>query len=275
MSSDTTSFPYLHGFNQEEQDRLYRQAEFGEQSVYRDVDFSTCKSVIEVGSGVGAQSAILLRRFPKIDLTCVDASEVQIQVAENHLSQLSYAKDRYKILQMDAQSLDLDGGQFDGAFLCWILEHVADPLRVLSEVRRVLRPGGRIYVTEVMNSTFFLDPYCPNMWKYWMAFNDYQYDGAGDPFIGAKMGSLLNSVGFRKVRTKVRTWHFDARQPEKRRQAIAYWKELLLSAAGQLIEQKYTTEEVVDGMKKEMRSVQSNPNAVFLYSFMQATAQVG
>ncbi len=266
-------FPYLHGFNKEEQERLYRQADFGEQSIYRDIDFSNCKSLLEVGSGVGAQSAILLRRFPKVQLTCIDASPTQIEAAKNHLAQLSYSKGRYEILQMDAQNMDFEGAQFDGAFLCWILEHVPDPLRVLSEVRRVLRPGGRVFISEVMNSTFFLDPYSPCTWKYWMAFNDYQYDGAGDPFVGAKLGNLLTSVGFKNVRTKVKTWHFDSRQPQRRRQVISYWKDLLLSAADQLIEKKYTTEEVVEGMERELRSIQSNPNAVFLYSFMQATAQ--
>ena len=52
-----------------------------------------------------------------------------------------------------------------------------------------------MYITEVMNSSFFLDPYSPNVWRYWMAFNDFQYDHGGDPFVGAKLGNLLLAGG--------------------------------------------------------------------------------
>ena len=267
-----TQFPYMHGFNEHEQNRLRHQAEFLEYAIYQDIDFSTCPQILEVGCGVGAQTEILLRRFPKISITGIDMSDAQLATCKKFLASLPIAKDRFQVMKMDAQAMDFEGGKFDGAFLCWILEHVPEPARVLSEVRRVLKPGGRVYVTEVMNSTFFLDPYSPNVWKYWMGFNDYQYDGAGDPFIGAKLGNLLMAAGFRRVQTNIKTMHLDNREPEKRRQTIAYWRDLLLSASEQLIEAKYTTREVVDGMTKELQAIEKNPNAVFMYSFMQASA---
>ena len=55
---------------------------------------------------------------------------------------------------------------------------------------------------------------------------------------------------------------------------IAYWEELLLSAADQLIDAGRVTVEVVDTMRKEMHLVQDDPNAVFFYSFVQARAVV-
>ncbi len=168
--------------------------------------------------------------------------------------------------------MDFEARSFDGAFLCWILEHVPDPLQILNEVRRVLRPGGVVYITEVINSSFFLDPYSPNLWKYWMAFNDYQFEGAGDPFVGAKLGNFLSKVGFQRIQTEVITWHLDNRQPEKRRKIIAYWADLLMSASDQLIKAGYVTQEVVDLGMEEMQKAQKNPDAVFLYSFMQAKA---
>ena len=148
-----------------------------------------------------------------------------------------------------------------------------DPRRVLSEIRRVLQPGGILYVTEVLNSSFFLDPYSPNVQKYWMAFNDYQYDQKGDTFMGAKLGNLLMQIGFRNIETEVKTWFLDNRHPQKRKEMIEFWSELLLLASDQLVAAKYVTQEIVDGMKKEMAMVANDPNAVFFFSFIQAKAK--
>lgn len=272
--SQPEQFPYLHGFSQEEQDRLRRQGRFAEHVIYRNVDFTKSENVLEVGCGVGAQSEILLRRFPDLKLTGIDFNKRQLEAAKNYLQTVPYAKDRYEILEMDAMSMDFDSNKFDGAFLCWVLEHVPDPMRVLSEVRRVVKPGSRIFLNEVMNSTFFLDPYSPNVWKYWMAFNDFQYDNAGDPFIGAKLGNMLTSVGFTEVKTKIFTWHLDNRFPEKRKEMFDYWTSLMMSASEQLLQSKCVDQETVDCAIREMNQVKTDPNGVFLYSFMQAEAKI-
>jgi ubiquinone/menaquinone biosynthesis C-methylase UbiE len=267
-------FPYLHGFSETEQQRLRTQAEFAEYTIFQNINFSGAGKILEVGCGVGAQTEILLRRFPKIHVTGVDLNEKQLEAASKYIGSLPGAKGRFEFHKMSADNLTFGPQCFDGAYLCWILEHVPNPAQVLSEVRRVLRPGSEIVVTEVMNSSFFLDPYSPHVWKYWMAFNDFQHHQAGDPFIGAKLGNLLTQVGYHQVKTEVKTWHFDNRQPAVRKQAIHFWSDLLLSAADKLLEEKYVDQEVVTKMKEELSRVANDPNAVFMYSFMQAKAQV-
>lgn len=269
-----SNFPYLHGFSSTEQERLLRQAEFAEQIIYRNIDFSRVESLLEVGCGVGAQSEILLRRFPKMRLTGIDRSEAQLSAAKGYLGSKHALDGRYEYLLMSAQDLEFDSASFDGAFLCWILEHVPDRARVLSEVRRVLKPGGQIVVTEVLNSSFFLDPYSPSVWKYWMQFNDYQHETGGDPFVGAKLGNLLMGIGFKDIETEVKTWHLDNRNPGLRRDIVTFWQGLLLSAADQLITAGRVTPELVENMKREFNAVAHDPNAVFFYSFVQARATV-
>ena len=55
---------------------------------------------------------------------------------------------------------------------------------------------------------------------------------------------------------------------------IAFWEELLLSAADQLVGAGKVTPDVVEGVRREMRDVQNDPDAVFFFSFVQARATV-
>lgn len=105
-----------------------------------------------------------------------------------------------------------------------------------------------------------------------MRFNDLQYDMGGDPFIGAKLGNMLQSVGYTNIQTTVKTIHLDNRQPGKRAEMITFWADLLMSGMPNLIEAGYVDQETADKVKEEMKAVSKNPNAVFFYSFVQAKA---
>ena len=266
---------YVHGFTPDEQDRLYRQARFMEHRVHAGLPFHRSHRLLEVGCGVGAQTEILLRHFPEVEITGLDASPQNLERARAFLAAQPGAAGRVELVLGDAAELEVPTDHFDAAFLCWILEHVADPARVLSEVRRVLRPGSWLVVTEVQNATFFLDPYSPNTLAYWAAFNDHQLELGGDPFVGAKLGNLLQRLGYREIQTEVRVIHLDNRAPAERADFIGYWTDLLLSGAPLLLEANKVSPAVVDGMKAELREVGRNPDAVFFYAFVQGRARVG
>ena len=273
-ASQGESQGYVHGFTREEQDRLRFQARFLEHRVHDRLPFRRARRLLEVGCGVGAQTEILLRHFPELHITGVDASEANLARASEAMAEHVWAEGRYEYRQGDGARLDFGASEFDAAFLCWILEHVGDPQRVLSEVRRCLRPGSPLVVTEVQNASFFVDPYSPQTWTYWMAFNDHQVELGGDPFVGAKLGNLLQAVGYQDVVTDTRTIHLDNRDPGERAEFLAFWTELLLSAAPGLIEAGKVERSLVEGMERELDQVAHDPNAVFWYTFVQARAVV-
>ncbi len=73
-----------------------------------------------------------------------------------HDSNLFYTLDylatneRYEVrpnIFADARCLPIHDDGFDVVFLFEVLEHVADPEKVLKEIRRVLRPGGKLYLS--------------------------------------------------------------------------------------------------------------------------------
>lgn len=278
MSSDTSSKKsqglaeaYIHGFNKEEQDRLYKQARVHENIIFNSVDFNEQSNIVEVGSGVGAQTQILMERFPHLQIDCVDASDEQINRARETLKD-AINSNKVRIHKSDALHMPFSDEQFDGAFICWLLEHVQEPIGVLQEVRRVLKSGGIIYCNEVLNSTFYLHPYSPYTLKYWFEFNDYQWTMKGDPFVGGKLANYLIKAGYQNVSTKVLTHQYDNRTPKRRAAFLDYWCKLLLSGAPGLIENGRVTEQIVEGMKEELQALKKDPDSVIFYSWILARA---
>jgi len=265
---------YVHGFTAEEQERLRRQARFVEHRVHEGLPFQRSRRLVEVGCGVGAQTEILLRRWPELHVTGIDASQPNLERARENLAAQAWLDGRWELALEDAARTSFAADRFDAAFLCWVLEHVADPAAVLAETRRILRAGAPVVVTEVQNGSFFLDPYSPHTLAYWMAFNDHQLEVGGDPFVGAKLGNLLQSTGYRDITTEVRTIHLDNRAPGERAEFIAYWIELLLSGREGLKAAGKVSDETVAGMEEELAQVAHDPDAVFFYSFVQARARV-
>jgi ubiquinone/menaquinone biosynthesis C-methylase UbiE len=265
-----TKQKYLHGFSRTEQERLMTQAEFLEPFVYSGVDLEFNHQLLEVGCGVGAQSKILCRRFPKLKIHGVDLSKEQLSVAKVLLMPEIKQK-RIQLSQQNALKLNLKNKKFDSAFLCWFLEHVPDPLKALKKVRSHLKPGAKIYCSEVFNQTLFVQPYSPNFMRYWFQFNDLQWALKGHPFVGASLGHLLQEAGYKNIKVESRPFHFDSREPERRAEFTEYFLNILLSAKDALISDGRVTPNEVDLMMEEMRVVKKAKDAVFFYTFIRAT----
>ncbi len=272
MAKKIKSAPnYLHGYSEQEQARLYNQARFFEHIVYEKVDFSKQKRILEVGCGVGAQTEILLKRFPHLHVQGMDASSIQIEQARKKLAPL-IKSGRVSFDLGNALELPYPENSFDGAFVCWFLEHVQKPIEILREIRRVLKASSIIYCTEVLNATFYVHPYSPATLQYWFAFNDHHWSLGGDPFVGAKLANYLLAAGFQDVSTDVSVHHYDNRAPKKRGEFIEDWISFLLSGAPGLLQAGKVTPKLVEEMKKELICLKDDPNAVFFNTWVQAKA---
>ena len=100
------------------------------------------RDVLEVGCGVGDFSISLSRAGAHV--TGVDFSprgiELAQQKARHHGQPVAFRV-------ADAQALPFANDSFDVVFSCECLEHVPEPRRMLSELHRVLKPGGVLILT--------------------------------------------------------------------------------------------------------------------------------
>jgi predicted O-methyltransferase YrrM len=261
---------YLHGFIPEEQQRLMDQAGVLGSLIYPRIDFAGCNKLLEIGSGVGAQTETLLRLFPELEITCVDYSQTQIDRAKQNLA---FAGDRVSFVCQDATQLDLED-KFDSVFICWALEHIPAPNRVLEGIMPYLLPNSKLWFTEVFNSSFYFNPQLQGLLNYYTHYNEFQVALGGNPDIGANLGNLLLRAGYKQIELFHGGFHLDQRNPEDLRKITQYWKVLMKSASSGMIEAGMITEDNVLDMEKNIDDICNDENAVFFYHFVQVSATV-
>ena len=207
MSNDGTPRGYIHGTSDREQTRLVRQAEILRPILLAGLDLAVGERVLEVGCGVGAVLGELARAEPSLALTGLDRSPEQLAGARRHLDAKGV---RATLVEGDALALPFADGSFDRVVMVWVLEHLADePMRLaaLREARRVLRPGGRIDLTETDYGLFRATPRDAAIDAFLAAFVAH-FDLHGDAGVGPRLAPLLEHAGFGAVDSVMHGLHF-------------------------------------------------------------------
>ena len=108
------------------------------------VDLDQHPRIIELGCGAAQLSRALVTRFPASEVSALEVDERQ------HAKNLRQPEARLHFLQAGAQAIPFAADQFDLAMMFKSLHHIPLDLidQALAEVRRVLRPGGLLYVSE-------------------------------------------------------------------------------------------------------------------------------
>ena len=103
--------------------------------------------ILEIGCGSGAAAAIAVERATSGFVAAVDPSPVMVAQARRRLG-AAIESGRARVVEAAAESLPFEDGSFGGVFTIFSLHHWPDRKQGLSEIRRVLRPGGRLVVCE-------------------------------------------------------------------------------------------------------------------------------
>jgi SAM-dependent methyltransferase len=225
---------YIHGYSDDESARLLQQAEYLAPWVFDGVRLDGARTLLELGIGVGAETRLIRARWPELRVLGVDISAHQLEHAAQVLG-ADLPSGRVMIARASATALPFGDRAADAGFVCWLLEHVPDPVGVLRECARVVRPGGSVFVTEVYNASVTIEPYRPEIERYWAAFTATQRSAGGHPNIGARLAEIADRAGLEVVSHRFLQVLGDARDPEGRLQHLRYFRELLRSGSAEVV----------------------------------------
>jgi ubiquinone/menaquinone biosynthesis C-methylase UbiE len=131
-------------------ERAYTTADVQAQrdAVRRSLDARPGERVLDLGSGPGILACELAHDVgPRGKVIAVDISPEMNAIASRRIAEADFAA-RVEVLAGDATRLEFPDAAFDAAVSTQVIEYVSDVDRVLREVLRVLRPGGRLVLID-------------------------------------------------------------------------------------------------------------------------------
>lgn len=108
----------------------------------RAADLPPAARVLDVGCGTGALLAMIAARDASVTAHGVDLTPAMLEVARDRLGA------RAALVAADAGALPFRSSAYDVVLTASALRHWPRPVHVLAEILRVLRPGGRLVLTD-------------------------------------------------------------------------------------------------------------------------------
>jgi SAM-dependent methyltransferase len=260
---------YVHGYSAREAVRLVDQATTLTDLLHGDTHYPAGSKVLEAGCGVGAQTITLAKNSPQARITSVDISEASLAEAQKRVEAKGFRNVAFQ--RADLFHLPFEPASFDHVFVCFVLEHLADPAGALTCLRGVLKPGGTITVIEGDHGSAYFHPRNTASDRAIQCLVELQARGGGDALIGRRLYPLVSKAGFKEVRVSPRMVYTDASRPElvdgfTRKTFTAMVEGVREPAlAGGLIDAK-TWDEGIRGLYRTAEA-----DGTFCYTFFKAT----
>ena len=142
-------------------------------------------TVADLGSGEGTLSQLIAQRAKKV--IAVDNSEKMVKFGQNLANENGLPNLEYRL--GDIESPPIDDSSVDLAILSQALHHAEHPPKALSEAHRILKPGGRIIVLDLLQHTF--EKARELYFDTWLGFPE------------AELAEMITSAGFSEVETAI------------------------------------------------------------------------
>jgi ubiquinone/menaquinone biosynthesis C-methylase UbiE len=120
------------------------------------------KDILDVGCATGVHTRLFSNSNNRV--TGIDISKEMIFEAKKKMD------DNIQFLEMDATNLEFDDNSFDVVFSVTMIEFVIDKHKLMSELLRVLRPGGYLFIGTIQKHSYFYDLYQTEFFKTYTVF---------------------------------------------------------------------------------------------------------
>ena len=154
--------------------------------------------VLDLGCGPGTISVGLAEAVDPGEVHGIDMEASQIDLAHAAAEAGGHANISFHV--GNALDLPFESDYFDAVHAHAVIMHIPDTERVLSEIRRVLKPGGLLASRDLIGESTFLEPWSEGLRETWETFNNLMRGNGGHMEIGKELKGILLNAGFSDIR---------------------------------------------------------------------------
>ncbi len=162
--------------------------------------------LLDVGCGPGTITVDLAERVAPGRVTAVEATAQALDLARAEAT--ARGRDNLDFVVSDVHALDLPDGAFDVVHAHQVLQHVADPVRALREMRRVCAPGGIVAARDADYAGFVWHPQPPALDRWLKLYRQAARANGGEPDAGRHLLGWAQAAGFTDITVTASTWCF-------------------------------------------------------------------
>lgn len=226
--------------------------------------------LLDVGCGPGSITVGLAEVVAPGDVVGIDLQSTLIAQARTRAATRGLTSARFEVA--DLYRLPYPSGFFDAVFANGVVMHLREPARGLSELRRVLRPGGIAGVRDPDFATTLYAPMTPAL-EQWLALRvRVRRHNGGDPFLSRHYRRLLLEAGFARAEATASV-ESAGTQAETCRHA-AFFKAQLQGLTRTAIAQGWTDQAAVESLAAEIDEWAQRPGAFYAMTWCQAVGWV-
>ncbi len=219
------------------------------------------QTLLDVGSGPGTITADLATLVAPGLVTALEATEEALALTATELNRQALSAD---LVVGDAHDLPFPDDAFDVVHAHQVLQHVADPVRALTELRRVCRPGGTVAVRESDYAGFTWWPPLPELDRWRELYEVAARSNGGEPDAGRRLLAWARAAGFETPAVGASVWCFAT--PEDRQWWGGMWAERIVDSAlaRQLVDEGRCDHAQLTGISAAWREWATSPDGWFV-----------
>lgn len=157
--------------------------------------------LLDVGCGPGTITADFATRLAPGTVLGIDASAEVIDAARRDHPDVTFSV-------ADVYDLGLEDASWDVVHAHQVLQHLADPVAALREMRRVVRPGGIVAARDSDYASFTWHPADERLERWLALYQEIARANGGEPDAGRRLLSWARQAGFTRVDASASAWCF-------------------------------------------------------------------